>query len=161
MLDAATIGSTNSAAFTFQFRHSKSSSIPHQWRIRASSAASTVDLTTLQSAIDKVPSSIQPLDFISLRILHTIDELLSITFVFFVQMQKDSNAVKEALDQLREVGWAKKWSSQPYVSRRTVSLHFKSELLLLGKSYPIPTFLPILFYFTVYTCNISDSHLLL
>uniref|UniRef100_A0A2P2LAY8 Uncharacterized protein LOC105123871 isoform X2 n=1 Tax=Rhizophora mucronata TaxID=61149 RepID=A0A2P2LAY8_RHIMU len=35
--------------------------------------------------------------------------------------KKDSNAVKEALDQLREVGWAKRWSSQPYVSRRTVS----------------------------------------
>jgi hypothetical protein len=43
--------------------------------------------------------------------------------MFFVQ--KDSNAVKEALDQLSEIGWAKKWSSQPYVSRRTVSLHCK------------------------------------
>ena len=37
-------------------------------------------------------------------------------------VQKDSDAVKEALDQLGQVGWAKKWSSQPYVSRRTVSL---------------------------------------
>lgn len=36
-------------------------------------------------------------------------------------LQKDSAAVTEALDQLREVGWAKQWSSQPYVSRRTVS----------------------------------------
>lgn len=36
-------------------------------------------------------------------------------------LQKDSDAVKEALDQLREDGWAQKWSSQPYVSRRTVS----------------------------------------
>ncbi|KAI4345178.1 hypothetical protein L6164_012326 [Bauhinia variegata] len=43
--------------------------------------------------------------------------------------KKDSNAVKEALDQLREVGWAKKWSSQPYVSRRTTSLR---ELTTLG-----------------------------
>ncbi|KAL5751811.1 hypothetical protein ACOSQ2_022318 [Xanthoceras sorbifolium] len=43
--------------------------------------------------------------------------------------KKDSNAVKEALDQLREVGWAKKWSSQPYVSRRTTSLR---ELTSLG-----------------------------
>ncbi|KAL6338956.1 hypothetical protein AAG906_024107 [Vitis piasezkii] len=42
---------------------------------------------------------------------------------------KDSNAVKEALDQLREVGWAKKWSSQPYVSRRMTSLR---ELTTLG-----------------------------
>ncbi|KAJ9670863.1 hypothetical protein PVL29_027041 [Vitis rotundifolia] len=42
---------------------------------------------------------------------------------------KDSNAVKEALDQLREVGWAKKWSSQPYVSRRMTSLQ---ELTTLG-----------------------------
>ncbi|CAL5354568.1 unnamed protein product [Camellia sinensis] len=33
-------------------------------------------------------------------------------------MRKDSDAVKEALDQLSEVGWANKWSSQPYVSRR-------------------------------------------
>lgn len=44
-------------------------------------------------------------------------------------LQKDSNAVKEALDQLREVGWAKKWSSQPYVSRRMTSLR---ELTTLG-----------------------------
>ncbi|KAK0607169.1 hypothetical protein LWI29_010669 [Acer saccharum] len=43
--------------------------------------------------------------------------------------KKDSNAVKEALDQLSEVGWAKKWSSQPYVSCRTTSLR---ELTTLG-----------------------------
>ncbi|ESW31752.1 hypothetical protein PHAVU_002G264700 [Phaseolus vulgaris] len=43
--------------------------------------------------------------------------------------KKDSDAVKEALDQLGEVGWAKKWSSQPYVSRRTTSLR---ELTTLG-----------------------------
>ncbi|KAM5577458.1 hypothetical protein ABKV19_008018 [Rosa sericea] len=43
--------------------------------------------------------------------------------------KKDSGAVKEALDQLREAGWAKKWSSQPYVSRRTTSLR---ELTSLG-----------------------------
>ncbi|KAK7358915.1 hypothetical protein VNO77_00856 [Canavalia gladiata] len=43
--------------------------------------------------------------------------------------KKDSNAVREALDQLSEVGWAKKWSSQPYVSRRTTSLR---ELTTLG-----------------------------
>ncbi|KAK9949752.1 hypothetical protein M0R45_005268 [Rubus argutus] len=43
--------------------------------------------------------------------------------------KKDSSAVKEALDELREVGWAKKWSSQPYVSRRTTSLR---ELTTLG-----------------------------
>ncbi|XP_057970754.1 uncharacterized protein LOC131159685 [Malania oleifera] len=43
--------------------------------------------------------------------------------------KKDSEAAKEALDQLREVGWSKKWSSQPYVSRRTTSLR---ELTTLG-----------------------------
>ncbi|KAF8011968.1 hypothetical protein BT93_I0177 [Corymbia citriodora subsp. variegata] len=43
--------------------------------------------------------------------------------------KKDSDAVKDALDQLSEVGWAKKWSSQPYVSRRTTSLR---ELTTLG-----------------------------
>ncbi|KAK6287439.1 hypothetical protein POUND7_013618 [Theobroma cacao] len=43
--------------------------------------------------------------------------------------EKDSGAVKEALDQLSEVGWAKKWCSQPYVSRRTTSLR---ELTSLG-----------------------------
>ncbi|WRX10993.1 hypothetical protein QQP08_003480 [Theobroma cacao] len=43
--------------------------------------------------------------------------------------EKDSDAVKEALDQLSEVGWAKKWCSQPYVSRRTTSLR---ELTSLG-----------------------------
>lgn len=36
-------------------------------------------------------------------------------------VQKDSNDAKQALDQLKELGWAKRWSSQPYVSRRTVS----------------------------------------
>ncbi|KAK9670518.1 hypothetical protein RND81_13G206800 [Saponaria officinalis] len=43
--------------------------------------------------------------------------------------KKDSDAVKEALDQLSEVGWAKRWSSQPYVSCRTTSLR---ELTTLG-----------------------------
>ncbi|XP_052191400.1 uncharacterized protein LOC127800684 [Diospyros lotus] len=43
--------------------------------------------------------------------------------------KKDSEAVKEALDRLSEVGWAKKWSSQPYVSRRMTSLR---ELTTLG-----------------------------
>ncbi|XP_008784603.1 uncharacterized protein LOC103703506 isoform X1 [Phoenix dactylifera] len=43
--------------------------------------------------------------------------------------KKDSNAVKEILDQLSQIGWAKKWSSQPYVSRRTTSLQ---ELATLG-----------------------------
>ncbi|KAL6651941.1 hypothetical protein ACP70R_010866 [Stipagrostis hirtigluma subsp. patula] len=43
--------------------------------------------------------------------------------------KKDSNDVKQALDQLRELGWAKRWSSQPYVSRRTTSLR---ELTTLG-----------------------------
>ncbi|KAM7513682.1 hypothetical protein LguiA_003817 [Lonicera macranthoides] len=43
--------------------------------------------------------------------------------------QKNSDAVKEALDQLSEAGWAKRWSSQPYVSRRTTSLR---ELTTLG-----------------------------
>ncbi|XWS41476.1 hypothetical protein CRYUN_Cryun17cG0085100 [Craigia yunnanensis] len=54
--------------------------------------------------------------------------------------KKDSGAVKEALDQLSEVGWAKKWSSQPYVSRRTTSLR---ELTTLGiknaENLAIPT----------------------
>lgn len=44
-------------------------------------------------------------------------------------LQKDSAAVTEALDQLREVGWAKQWSSQPYVSRRTVSPQLQSVKL--------------------------------
>ncbi|KAM0971358.1 hypothetical protein ACFX13_019553 [Malus domestica] len=43
--------------------------------------------------------------------------------------KKDSSAVKQALDQLSDIGWAKKWSSQPYVSRRTTSLR---ELTTLG-----------------------------
>ncbi|KMZ67678.1 hypothetical protein ZOSMA_25G00650 [Zostera marina] len=43
--------------------------------------------------------------------------------------KKDSNAVKEALDRLSEAGWSKRWSSQPYVSRRTTSLR---ELTNLG-----------------------------
>ncbi|XP_076911542.1 uncharacterized protein LOC143569544 isoform X3 [Bidens hawaiensis] len=38
--------------------------------------------------------------------------------------KKDSDAVKEALNQLSESGWAKKWSSQPYVSRRTAAFLF-------------------------------------
>ncbi|KAK8931036.1 hypothetical protein KSP39_PZI016590 [Platanthera zijinensis] len=43
--------------------------------------------------------------------------------------KKDSDAVKDALNQLNGVGWARKWSSQPYVSRRTTSLR---ELTSLG-----------------------------
>ncbi|KAJ4812832.1 Heat-inducible transcription repressor HrcA [Rhynchospora pubera] len=43
--------------------------------------------------------------------------------------KKDGEAVKESLDQLRELGWANKWSSQPYVSRRMTSLR---ELTTLG-----------------------------
>ncbi|XP_010531414.1 PREDICTED: uncharacterized protein LOC104807722 [Tarenaya hassleriana] len=43
--------------------------------------------------------------------------------------KKDSDGVKEALDRLSEAGWAKKWSSQPYLSRRTTSLR---ELTTLG-----------------------------
>ncbi|XP_062184229.1 uncharacterized protein LOC133888114 [Phragmites australis] len=43
--------------------------------------------------------------------------------------KKSSDDVKQALDQLRELGWAKRWSSQPYVSRRTTSLR---ELTTLG-----------------------------
>ncbi|KAB1200726.1 hypothetical protein CJ030_MR0G006502 [Morella rubra] len=41
---------------------------------------------------------------------------------------KDSNAVKEALDQLNEIGWAKRWSSQPYVSCRMTSLREQTTL---------------------------------
>ncbi|RAL44008.1 hypothetical protein DM860_014145 [Cuscuta australis] len=43
--------------------------------------------------------------------------------------KKDSGAVKEALDELCEIGWARKWSSQPYVSRRTTPVR---ELAMLG-----------------------------
>ncbi|KAG6536809.1 hypothetical protein ZIOFF_001878 [Zingiber officinale] len=38
--------------------------------------------------------------------------------------KKDSKAVKETLDQLSQIGWAKKWSSQPYVSRRMAAFLF-------------------------------------
>jgi hypothetical protein len=38
-----------------------------------------------------------------------------------VVVQKDREEAKQALDQLKELGWAKRWSSQPYMSRRTVS----------------------------------------
>lgn len=37
------------------------------------------------------------------------------------ELQKDSNEAKRTLDELKELGWAKRWSSQPYMSRRTVS----------------------------------------
>ncbi|KAL9249805.1 hypothetical protein AKJ16_DCAP00449 [Drosera capensis] len=43
--------------------------------------------------------------------------------------KKDSDAVKKALTQLNESGWANKWSSQPYVSQWTTSLR---ELTSLG-----------------------------
>ncbi|KAF8660167.1 hypothetical protein HU200_057732 [Digitaria exilis] len=43
--------------------------------------------------------------------------------------KKSSDDVKQALDQLRELGWAKRWSSQPYVSRRTT---FLRELTSIG-----------------------------
>ncbi|KVI08536.1 hypothetical protein Ccrd_013092 [Cynara cardunculus var. scolymus] len=77
--------------------------VSRNWGIRSSSAAPPdVDFTSLKSAIAK----------------------LQLNF-----LQKDSDAVKEALNQLSEIGWAKKWSSQPYVSRRTTSLR---ELTTLG-----------------------------
>ncbi|KAI7988659.1 60S ribosomal protein L10a [Camellia lanceoleosa] len=53
--------------------------------------------------------------------------------VKFQLMKKDNDAVKEALDQLSEVGWANKWSSKPYVSRCMVNVHNKCEVL--GKCY--------------------------
>uniref|UniRef100_A0ACD5V328 Uncharacterized protein n=1 Tax=Avena sativa TaxID=4498 RepID=A0ACD5V328_AVESA len=43
--------------------------------------------------------------------------------------KKNSEEAKQALDQLKELGWAKRWSSQPYMSRRTTSLR---ELTTLG-----------------------------
>ncbi|CAH9109706.1 unnamed protein product [Cuscuta europaea] len=43
--------------------------------------------------------------------------------------KKDSQSVEEALDELRKVGWAKRWSSQPYVSCRTT---YVRELTSLG-----------------------------
>ncbi|KAI5074663.1 hypothetical protein GOP47_0010624 [Adiantum capillus-veneris] len=43
--------------------------------------------------------------------------------------KKDGDAVMEALEQLRQAGWAKVWNSQPYVSRRTT---FIRELTTLG-----------------------------
>ncbi|OVA17050.1 hypothetical protein BVC80_9041g60 [Macleaya cordata] len=55
--------------------------------------------------------------------------------------EKDSDAAKVALDKLREEGWAKNWSSQPYVSRRMTSLR---ELTTLGiknaENLAIPSF---------------------
>lgn len=63
--------------------------------------------------------------YISIGPFTSISAELDINKVYnrMFYLQKDSTAVKEALDQLSEVGWAKQWSSQPYVSRRTVSLH--------------------------------------
>ncbi|OAY79292.1 hypothetical protein ACMD2_00140 [Ananas comosus] len=52
---------------------------------------------------------------------------MTLTMIFLIQ--KDSDAVKETLNQLSKLGWAKKWSSQPYVSRRMTSLR---ELTTLG-----------------------------
>ncbi|XP_037487727.1 uncharacterized protein LOC119366146 [Triticum dicoccoides] len=43
--------------------------------------------------------------------------------------KKDGDEARQALDQLKELGWAKRWSSQPYMSRRTTSLR---ELTNLG-----------------------------
>ncbi|CAN6477855.1 unnamed protein product [Victoria cruziana] len=42
---------------------------------------------------------------------------------------KNTDAIRSALDQLNEAGWAKKWRSQPYVSRRSTSLR---ELTAIG-----------------------------
>ncbi|KAG2308050.1 hypothetical protein Bca4012_082963 [Brassica carinata] len=80
--------------YSFQLRRPRNP--PIQAAVSSSSSASPgVDLSTLESAINK----------------------------------KDSKGVKEALDRLSEEGWAKNWSSQPYMSRRTTSLR---ELTTLG-----------------------------
>ncbi|CAH8349091.1 unnamed protein product [Eruca vesicaria subsp. sativa] len=93
---ALAVSSSGIASFR---RHYSFQLSPRNPLIRAtassSSASPGVDLSTLESAINK----------------------------------KDSSGVKEALDRLGEEGWAKKWSSQPYMSRRTTSLR---ELTTLG-----------------------------
>ncbi|KAI3850112.1 hypothetical protein MKW98_001056 [Papaver atlanticum] len=71
-----------------------------RWRIKASSST--------------VPSPSPGVD------LKTLEAAIS---------KKDSDSAKEALDKLREDGWAKNWSSHPYVSRRMTSLR---ELTTLG-----------------------------
>ncbi|GLT66524.1 hypothetical protein SLA2020_388840 [Shorea laevis] len=58
-----------------------------------------------------------------------LQKFSAFSFVLSMFCKKDSNAVKEALDQLNEIGWAKRWSSQPYVSCRRTSLR---ELTTLG-----------------------------
>jgi hypothetical protein len=87
-----------------------------RWRAAAasSSAASGVDLKALESAIDKVRVSVTPASGFWEHFSKG-DALVRIA------SQKSSDDVKEALEQLKELGWAKRWSSQPYVSRRTVS----------------------------------------
>lgn len=54
-------------------------------------------------------------------------------------MQKDSNGV-DALDRLSEQGWAKKWSSQPYLSCHTVYIHLSITLEMESTTY-VPFFL--------------------
>ncbi|CAL1380125.1 unnamed protein product [Linum trigynum] len=78
----------------------------HKLRIRASAASSSASSSAIPAG-----GSVD---------LSTLESAIS---------KKDSTAVKEALDQLSELGWAKRWSSQPYVSRRTTSLR---ELTTLG-----------------------------
>ncbi|CAI0428793.1 unnamed protein product [Linum tenue] len=78
----------------------------HKLRIRASAASSSASSSAIPAG-----GSVN---------LSTLESAIS---------KKDSTAVKEALDQLSELGWAKRWSSQPYVSRRTTSLR---ELTTLG-----------------------------
>ncbi|XP_058084434.1 uncharacterized protein LOC131232230 isoform X2 [Magnolia sinica] len=65
--------------------------------------------------------------------------------------KKDSDAVKETLNQLSQVGWAKKWSSQPYVSRRMTSLKELTSLgILNAEKLAIPSVRnDITFLFTV------------
>ncbi|GFY80304.1 hypothetical protein Acr_01g0001130 [Actinidia rufa] len=64
--------------------------------------------------------------------------------------KNNSGAVKEALDQLSEVGWAKKWSSQPYVSRRMTSLRELTTLGIKKRREPCnPKLMQAAFLFTV------------
>ena len=94
-----------------------------------------------------------------LSFIHLIRKILefcnaSVTFCLILfssidMLQKESDAVKEVLDQLSEVGWAKRWSSQPYVSRRTVSLNWEWEVM--GKFYSSIN----IFYKSVHTCTLK------
>uniref|UniRef100_A0A1J3FS90 Uncharacterized protein n=1 Tax=Noccaea caerulescens TaxID=107243 RepID=A0A1J3FS90_NOCCA len=115
MIALAVSSSGNTPIASFH-RHFRSSKAPWSFRLHSRNLTTKIAVSPSSSSPSSSSSSTASSEFD----LSALESAIN---------KKDSNGVKEALDRLSEQGWAKKWSSQPYLSRRTTSLR---ELTTLG-----------------------------